>query len=64
MLIAISMFLFPANLDQLYREGERPKVIKRLLNWKVVQANMTWGVFILLGGGFALAYGTKVSPVD
>lgn len=59
-LIAISMFLIPANFRQ-YVSAERPKEIKRLLNWRVLQDNMSWGVVFLLGGGFALAFGTERS---
>lgn len=59
-LIAISMFLIPANFRQ-YVSAERPREIKRLLNWRVLQDNMSWGVVFLLGGGFALAFGTERS---
>ena len=55
------MFLVPANFSQFYSK-QPPKEIKRLLNWKVLQANISWGVVFLLGGGFALAFGTEVCP--
>ena len=56
--VALSMFLFPANLHQFY--GEKPTKFKALLDWPIVQKKMPWGVIILLGGGFALAEGIQV----
>ncbi len=58
-LIALSMFIVPANLKQFYDENE-PKKMKTLLDWQTVQRRMPWGVILLLGGGFALADGIKV----
>ncbi len=36
----------------------------RLLNWKVAQKKLPWGIVLLLGGGFALAKGSDVSDGD
>lgn len=58
-LIVIILFLVPANFKQFYQK-EEPDRIRRLLDWSTLQRNMSWGVIILLGGGFALAYGTEV----
>lgn len=64
-LVAISMFIFPANFHQFTTKSDSKSNtdIKRLLNWKVVQSGITWGVVFLLGGGFALAYGIQVKIV-
>lgn len=61
--IAMSMFIFPANLTQFYK-SEKPKEPLRLLNWKTVQTKMSWGVIFLLGGGFALSLGTENSGLN
>ncbi len=63
-LVAISMFIFPANFhqftDSAKTERKSKSDIKRLLNWKATQNGISWGVVFLLGGGFALAYGIQV----
>ena len=62
--IAISLFICPTNFDQFFTTKNDLKTksdIKRLLNWRVVQSGITWGVIFLLGGGFALAYGIQVT---
>ena len=56
------MFLVPANFHQFYSTNESNN--QRLLCWDVVKTKMSWGVIILLGGGFALAYGTEVFQND
>lgn len=46
-------------------EEKRPKESSEaLLTWKVVQAKMHWGFVFLLGGGFALAEGSKASGMS
>lgn len=35
-----------------------------LINWKIIQAKIPWGLIFLLGGGFALAEGGKVSGMS
>ncbi|KAM9358898.1 Na(+)/citrate cotransporter [Symphorus nematophorus] len=35
-----------------------------LLNWKVAQKKMPWGIVLLLGGGFALAKGSEESGLS
>uniref|UniRef100_A0A8D0BVA3 Solute carrier family 13 member 5 n=1 Tax=Salvator merianae TaxID=96440 RepID=A0A8D0BVA3_SALMN len=35
-----------------------------LLEWKVVQKQLPWSIVLLLGGGFALAYGSDVSGLS
>ena len=50
MLISLLMFVIPVN-----DEGGT------MLTWPLVQSRLTWGVIILLGGGFALAEGAQRS---
>lgn len=56
--IVIIVFILP---------GKNPFALERrtpdsdLLNWKLVQSKMEWGILILLGGGFALSDGIKAS---
>ncbi|KAI5096847.1 solute carrier family 13 member 2 [Silurus meridionalis] len=40
------------------------KTLPALLNWKVVHERMPWNVVLLLGGGYALAEGSKVSKLS
>ena len=50
LLISLLMFLIPAGQDG-----------GPLLTWSLVQSKLSWGVIILLGGGFALAEGAERS---
>ena len=34
--------------------------MKTLLTWRTVHEKLPWGLFLLFGGGFALAEGCKV----
>lgn len=34
-----------------------------LLNWEIVHEKMPWNILLLLGGGFALAHGSEVTPL-
>ncbi|XP_023349618.1 solute carrier family 13 member 5 isoform X3 [Eurytemora carolleeae] len=52
-LISLIMFAVPAGAG-----GET------LLNWKLVQEKLAWGVIVLLGGGFALAEGAERSCLN
>ncbi|KAH9422037.1 hypothetical protein DERP_002329 [Dermatophagoides pteronyssinus] len=61
-LITVLLFLVPANFHQFYSTNESNN--QRLLCWDVVKTKMSWGVIILLGGGFALAYGTEKSGLS
>lgn len=46
-------------------EEKRPKMASPpLITWKAVQQKMPWGLIFLLGGGFALAEGSKASGMS
>lgn len=63
------MFIIPANPSFIYifskDETKRPKQPSQaLITWKVVQQKLPWGLIFLLGGGFALAEGSKVTGMS
>jgi len=66
--VSLSMFMFPAApfwtkeycAPNAYEKDSGPKKPKRLLDETAI-GNLPWDVVILLGGGFALAEGSKIS---
>ncbi|XP_061166461.1 Na(+)/citrate cotransporter-like [Saccostrea echinata] len=60
--IAISLFLFPSVLPHKFKDKGKP--LPPLLPWKAAEKNVPWGVVLLLGGGFAIAKGSKVSGLS
>nr|XP_045591459.1 solute carrier family 13 member 5-like [Procambarus clarkii] len=66
MLIVFLLFVLPANLNFCcFTHGEEKRVEENAcLTWKVVQERIPWGVVLLLGGGFAMAEGAKVSGLS
>ncbi|XP_060932952.1 solute carrier family 13 member 1 [Limanda limanda] len=56
LLLGLSFFILPANGP--YKKYEA------MISWKEFQASMPWKVALLVGGGFALAEGTKESGLS
>ncbi|XP_062610508.1 solute carrier family 13 member 2-like isoform X2 [Saccostrea cucullata] len=61
-LIAISLFLFPSVLPHNFKGKGKP--LPPLLPWQAAEKMVPWGVILLLGGGFALAKGSKDSGLS
>ncbi|XP_022252285.1 solute carrier family 13 member 5-like [Limulus polyphemus] len=55
--IVLLLFVIPARPME-------PETSPPLLEWKIAQQNVSWGVILLLGGGFALAEGTTRSGLS
>ncbi len=53
-------FLFLFFLQCYCLDPTEPAPAPGLLDWKIIHEKMSWGVIILLGGGFALADACKV----
>ncbi|XP_077298814.1 tricarboxylate transporter protein I'm not dead yet isoform X2 [Arctopsyche grandis] len=70
MFIVIMMFVIPANLDFLkfFRTptvADLPtKPSSGIVTWKILKDKIPWGLLFLLGGGFALAEGSKASGMS
>nr|XP_045621413.1 protein I'm not dead yet-like isoform X2 [Procambarus clarkii]XP_045621414.1 protein I'm not dead yet-like isoform X2 [Procambarus clarkii] len=67
MFIVFLLFALPANLNfWCFSKPDEPKRLDNnsCLTWKVVQEKIPWGVVLLLGGGFAMAEGAKVSGLS
>ncbi|XP_045172508.2 solute carrier family 13 member 2-like isoform X2 [Mercenaria mercenaria] len=63
-LVSVLLFLIPANLPAFFKSKNRPLVVKPLLTWRTVHDKVPWGLFLLFGGGFALAQGCKESGLS
>ncbi|XP_030388398.1 protein I'm not dead yet [Scaptodrosophila lebanonensis] len=63
--VVIMCFMLPANyafLRYCTRKGPVPNApTPSLITWKFIQTKVPWGLVFLLGGGFALAEGSKQS---
>ncbi|XP_077868538.1 Na(+)/citrate cotransporter-like [Saccoglossus kowalevskii] len=67
--MSIVLFCFPSEFPNFYflrtKEDSPPsKPRTSLLNWQVVNKKMPWSLFLLLGGGFALAEGMEMSGLS
>lgn len=68
-LVVIAFFMFPANWRcfRFFKSTSKPlpnAPTGPLLTWKYINAKTPWSLVFLLGGGFALAEGGKVSGMS
>ncbi|XP_067670406.1 Na(+)/citrate cotransporter-like [Haliotis asinina] len=74
--LAVLLFVFPSKLPRVFclrknsyemteeEKAEAEAPITPLLTWKVLHEKMPWALFLLLGGGYALAKGCEESGLS
>lgn len=68
-IICIFLFTLPSTTNWIHmfssNKSKRPEMPSPpLITWKIVQQKMPWGLIFLLGGGFAIAEGSKASGMS
>ncbi|XP_054857783.1 Na(+)/citrate cotransporter-like [Eublepharis macularius] len=64
--VSVLLFVIPSSKPRCGTSSD-PEAMKRpffpppLLDWKMVQKDVSWNVILLIGGGFALAHGSEAS---
>ncbi|XP_022120697.1 protein I'm not dead yet [Pieris rapae] len=72
MFIVILMFILPMSVDCLkffsssssYEELSQYKPSPSIVTWNILKEKIPWGLLFLLGGGFALAEGSKATGLS
>ncbi|CAF4803770.1 unnamed protein product [Pieris macdunnoughi] len=72
MFIVILMFILPMSIDCIkffsssssYEELSQYKPSPSIVTWNILKEKIPWGLLFLLGGGFALAEGSKATGLS
>lgn len=65
-LLSVSLFLLPARIPEIFcmaEDRDSPRYTP-ILTWYQVEKRVSWGVIVLLGGGFAIAKASKDSGLS